>query len=136
MDNQNNLNDPLNQLDNTADFTAQMDPKDIEDNKVMGVLAYLGILVLVPIFGKKDSPFAQFHANQGLLLFLGSIALVIVINILNFVVLSISDSLFFVSFILNALYLAPTVLAILGIVNAASGKAKELPFIGKFRLIK
>ena len=46
---------------NTADTTLQFDPSDVEKNKVMGVLAYLGILVLIPILAAKESPFARFH---------------------------------------------------------------------------
>ena len=33
----------------------------------MAILAYFGILVLIPILAAKDSKFARFHANQGLL---------------------------------------------------------------------
>jgi len=33
--------------------------KDAEDNKIMGILAYLGILVLVPILAAKESPFKE-----------------------------------------------------------------------------
>src|SRR5471030_1450735 len=39
---------------------------DVEKNKVFGILAYLGPLCLVPILVAKDSPFAKYHANQGL----------------------------------------------------------------------
>ena len=46
----------------------EMDPADVNANKVMGVLAYLGILVLIPIFAAKGSKFARSHANQGLIL--------------------------------------------------------------------
>ena len=35
----------------------------------------LGILCLVPILAAKDSPFAKYHANQGLVLFLLEIVL-------------------------------------------------------------
>jgi len=44
--------------------------KDIEDNKVMAALSYAWILCLVPLLGKRDSKFAQFHAKQGLILFI------------------------------------------------------------------
>ena len=44
------------------------DQKDVEENKFVAALSYLGILFLVPLLVKKDSPFAQFHAKQGLVL--------------------------------------------------------------------
>ena len=39
---------------------------DVQNNKVMAVLAYIGLLVLIPIFAAKDSKFARFHSGQGL----------------------------------------------------------------------
>lgn len=42
---------------------------DIKENKFVAALGYLSILFLVPLLLKKDSPFAQFHAKQGLYLF-------------------------------------------------------------------
>ena len=59
-------------LNDTADTTADYAQDDIEKNKVMAVLAYFGILVLIPIFAAKDSKFARFHANQGLVLALNN----------------------------------------------------------------
>lgn len=44
------------------------DAKDIAENKYVAALSYIGILFLVPLLVKKESPFAQFHAKQGLVL--------------------------------------------------------------------
>jgi len=115
-----------------------VDPKDAQDNKVMAILAYLGILVLVPIFAAKESPFARFHANQGLLLCIAAIAYFIVLWILVFILALISPTL--AGIIGLVLYLASViypVFVIIGIINAAKGQAKELPLIGKlFTIIK
>ena len=62
------LSDKLSGMNKTADLTDQFDKADVEQNKVMAILAYFGILVLIPILAAKDSKFARFHANQGLLL--------------------------------------------------------------------
>lgn len=43
---------------------------DIKENKVVAAIGYLSILFLIPLLLKKDSPFAQFHAKQGLYLFI------------------------------------------------------------------
>jgi len=48
----------------------QPTPNDIEQNKIMAVIAYLSILCFVPLLLKKTSPYAQFHAKQGLALFI------------------------------------------------------------------
>lgn len=108
--------------------------EDAEKNKVMGIIAYLGILCIVPLIAAKDSPFAKYHANQGLVLFLGEVALCIVINILAFIFGMIG--LYFMGFVLSLVWLAPLVLVILGIINAAAGKCVPLPVIGGVKLIK
>lgn len=56
--------------DNAKDTTTSC---DVESNKVMAVLSYLGILVLIPLLGAKNSPFARFHTNQGLILCIATI---------------------------------------------------------------
>lgn len=112
------------------------DSADIEQNKVMAVLAYLGPLVLVPILAAKDSKFAKFHANQGLVLFICSIVYTAALFFISFILYSISDYLGFIVYILRLVNVAFLVLAILGIINAINGQAKELPVIGKIQLLK
>lgn len=121
---------------NTADTTAQYDPADVEKNKAMGVLAYLSWLVLIPIFAAKDSRFARFHANQGLVLFIASAIFGVARWILSEILLAISWRLYFVTIIISLFGLVFLALAIIGIVNAATGKAIELPVIGQIRILK
>ncbi len=45
---------------------------DIEQNKTIAALSYVSILFLIPLLGKKRSKFSQFHAKQGLILFIVS----------------------------------------------------------------
>ena len=125
-----------NEKKNFEDTTDQFDPADIQQNKVMAVLSYIGILVLVPILGAKDSKFARYHANQGLLLLIASAAYNIALRIVNAILYAISWRLAFIGTILSAVSIAFFVLMIIGIVNAANGRAKELPVIGKYRLLK
>ena len=123
-------------LNNTADTTAEFDQADITNNKAMGILAYLGPLVFIPMFAAKGSKFARFHANQGLTLFIACGAWSIVYSILNWIILAISWRLYFISSIIGLCSLVFLVLAVLGIVNAVNGRAKELPVIGKFKFLK
>jgi len=116
---------------------AYNEQRDIENNKVMAVLAYLGILVLVPLFGAQDSKFARFHTNQGLVLCVAGI----IYWIATAVVLGILYMIFWrlgmvFSTIFSLVWLGFLALAIIGIINAASGKIKELPIIGHFRILK
>ena len=124
----------VTELNNTADTTASYDQADIAKNKAMAILAYFGPLVLIPILAAKESKFARFHSNQGLVLMLATIAYSIATSILGIILSAVR--LGFVSSILSILSIAFTVLAVIGIINAANGRAKELPVIGKFTVLK
>ncbi len=126
----------MTDMTNTTDTTAEFDAQDIQNNKVMAILAYFGFLVLVPIFGAKTSKYARYHANQGLILFIAEVAYGIVYKIIIRILLAISWRLYFLSSVLGLVYLVFTVLSIIGIINAANGKAKELPIIGQFKILK
>ena len=107
-----------------VDMVQTADVADAEQNKVMGILAYLGILFIVPLVAAKDSPFAKYHANQGLVLFLFGLAIGVLwaIPVLNLIVGPIGG-------------LAHIVLAIIGITNAAKGEMKPLPLIGGIKIL-
>ena len=122
----------LNKLLDTKDLTAEMDNDDIQKNKLMAVVAYLSWLVLIPIFLAKDSKFARFHVNQGLVLAVAEIVVSAAAKILSFIPL-VGD---LVGLAAGIVGLVCFVMSIMGIVNAAQGKAKELPVIGSFRLFK
>src|SRR6267378_526195 len=51
------------------------DSADIEQNKVYAILAYIGLLFLVPLLAAPNSKFARYHTNQGIVLFLATIVL-------------------------------------------------------------
>lgn len=123
--------------------TGRFSAGDIQSNRAMAVLSYIGILVLVPIFAAKGSHFARYHANQGLTLFLAEVVWGVFCGLINLLLgtLGIFSLLFWiVSGIVNAvlgiLSLVFLVLAIYGIVNAASGKAKPLPVLGRFTFLR
>jgi uncharacterized membrane protein len=100
------------------------DPADVNTNKWIAVLAY--ILFFLPLLTAKDSRFAMYHANQGLVLLILSIACNIVLGvipIIGWILLPLAN-------------LATLVFAILGIVAAANGQLKPLPLIGGITIIK
>lgn len=108
---------------------------DVEQYKWAAILSYISILVLIPIFAARESKFARFHANQGLVLFLITLAWRIVQTIIDSILLTISWRLLFVTKILDLAYIGILVFAIIGIVNAANGEEKELPYIGKIKIL-
>jgi len=120
--------------------------KDVQDNKVMAVLCYLGILWLVPLIAgtNKTSPFVKFHSNQGLVLIISGLALSVVFGIVTLVL---TATMFFswglaavlgilIGLLWSVIGIIIIVLAIIGIVNAANGKMVPLPVIGKFTILK
>lgn len=64
--NTQNAQDFVNNMMNTNDTTSQFDPQDINNNKGLSVLAYIGFLFLVPLLACPNSKFARYHTNQGL----------------------------------------------------------------------
>lgn len=112
--------------------------EDVNQNKIYGIFAYLGILVLIPIFAAKDSFYARFHANQGLILLIFNILMTAARRILTFVLKVATFGL--MNHAINAVMVTATSLItlafiIIGIVNACSGEAKRLPVIGGFTLL-
>ena len=129
----------FNELTKIEDRTAEFDPADAQQNKAMGILAYIGPLVLVPIFGAKESKFARFHANQGLVLLIANVALSILGTILGLITWVLIFG--WLSWIPSLLLVWPfqifcVVLCVLGIVAAAKGQCKELPIVGKIKILK
>lgn len=99
-----------------------MDPQNTASgNTVMGVLAYIGPLVIVSYLAAKDDPFVKFHVKQGLVLF--------VIEIAVWFLGMLFWPLWFLRTIIN---LATLVLSIIGIVNVVNGKQTPLPIVGEF----
>ncbi len=112
--------------------------KDAADNKLMAVLAYLGILVLIPIFCAPKSAFARYHANQGLILWICSAVYFTATDVLSTVVGLFSPTTVYMTLTVAfaLLSLVFVVFAIAGIVNACNGEKKELPLIGKYKILK
>lgn len=97
---------------------------DIDSNKIMAGLAYL--IFFLPLLVCPDSKYAKFHANQGLLLFIIAIVGNIILGIIPLL-----------GWILMPVYAVVIfIFAIIGLINGISGKAKRLPVIGKFEILK
>ncbi len=86
---------------------------DIEKNKDVAAMSYLWILSVVVLYARRESPFIEYHARQGLWLFLVSIPVWLIPvagQYLEF-------------FVLAAM--------IIGFINAAQGRIHDLPVIGQ-----
>ncbi|MFA6106143.1 MAG: hypothetical protein WC745_00530 [Patescibacteria group bacterium] len=87
---------------------------DAEANKTLGAMSYVFILFLVPLLGKRDSKFAQFHAKQGLVLF----AVELLVSMFIWVPL-----------LGQLAMLALLIISVMGIVKALNGEWWEIPYI-------
>ncbi len=108
----------------------QPDPADVSKNKVFAILSYFGILFILPLICCKDSAYAKFHANQGLLIFLMEIVVGIVAGVIGAIIPLLGGILSLVISILVFVFF------ILGLVSAVKGTMKPLPLIGGIKIIK
>ena len=89
-----------------------------EQDKMMLVLAYLGILSLVPMLTVKDSEFVKWHGKNGLVLGVG-----------GFIALSILGAIPFVQFIVCLGFPGLIVLDVMSMMKALRGERWRLPGI-------
>lgn len=128
---------------NVADETANYDQKEISDGKAMAILSYIGILALIPFFAEKNNKYVVYHAKQGMNLLItwaGYVVLAILLSLIKvkkvvwFVVVKVTPWWITLPLWLVGLFIGA--MAIVGIVYAATGKAKELPLVNKVKVIK
>lgn len=96
-------------------------------NKALAIIGYIvPVLFFIPLVtDAKNNAFAKFHANQqlNLLLFWVALHVIGIVPILGWFIYMIG-------------MIVGLVLIILGVINAANNRQKELPLIGKYQLIK
>ncbi|MDY3218526.1 MAG: zinc-ribbon domain-containing protein [Candidatus Fimivivens sp.] len=112
-------------------------PSEAQMKKGMAILAYFGILFLIPLFAAKKDPFARYHTNQGLVLFIFMVIFNVLSNVLTSILIEISPMLvLIVSGVFGILTLLLCIFALIGIIRAAKGQMKPLPIIGGIRILK
>ena len=100
------------------------------DRTIMLVLSYLGILALIPLLSKKDDPEVQWHAKNGLALFVAWVIISIAWAIIQaFLPDSLGCALSFVS---CGISLAGLALVVIAIMKAVKGERLRLPVISDF----
>ncbi len=115
----------------TDDLTGMFDTNDIEQNKALTVVGYIPLLFLIPLLAASSSKYAKFHANQGLILTIFAFVSSIINALIDFIIGWIPVIGGIISGVVSvALGVAVLAYIIIGIVNAAQGKAKKLPVIG------
>jgi uncharacterized membrane protein len=123
--------------------TAKFDKSEIESGKGMAILSY--IIALIPFFAEKKNKYVRYHAVQGMNILIVAVAWVVLSTIIsNLIYMALCgtslwgclSSVSIVGIIINLVSLAIGVLNIIGLVYAATGQAKEVPLLGKVKIIK
>ena len=119
------------------DRTQEFKEEDIQSNKGICCFAYLGFLFVIPLFAASDSAFARFHANQGLVLLIDQMILMVFI-LISHLLAPVVPSVFPIvrTLLLVVLYVFSIFSIFYGMVNTLRGKAKELPLIGSTKVLK
>jgi len=95
-------------------------PQD-EGNRILAAISYLGVLCFIPLFLKKSNQYVQYHAKQGLVLFIAEIIIsfINIIPILGQLVWFVAIVVFFI-------------VSINGIIKAWRGVYWEVPVLSKY----
>lgn len=93
--------------------------KDAEENKGIAALGYISVLCILPLILKKDSPFAQFHAKQGLVLFIA--------EVITWLAAPIFIATFVLAWVPVVLYIAYIIASLYGMYSAWNGQQNKLP---------
>ncbi|MCI6007315.1 hypothetical protein ACTQ3M_04650 [Oscillospiraceae bacterium LCP25S3_E10] len=123
----------------TKDETNRFKQEDIENNSALAVLSYIPFMFFIPMIIKPTSGYLRYHGIQGLTMFLTFVGLefvdVLLCAIANAAVPGAVGSYISIAVTLIA-NLCVLLLIAIGIANAVKGYARELPIIGKIKLLK
>ena len=115
----------------TRPAVASITEAEIQDGKLMAILAY--IIFLIPLIAARDKKFAMYHTEQALVLLIAWVVIYIAFVILSIILSHLSSALSCGFSILGILiWVAYVILWIMGLINAAQGKVKELPILGAY----
>lgn len=112
------------------DHTAEYDPKDISDNKVMAMLPYLlgTIGIIIALLASRESPYTYFHVRQALKITVCSALVGIITVVLCWtVIVPIAGAICAVILL---------VVRIIGFFQVCAGSAKEAALVGGLGFLK
>jgi uncharacterized membrane protein len=92
-------------------------PPEVEENRLLAAISYIGILFVVPLLAKNRSKFAMFHCRQGIMVF------------------ALEALLSFIAWVPNLgpfIYLLTLFISIFGFVQAYRGERWKIPLLGKY----
>ena len=134
--------DKVENFIDTKDHKSEFNGEDVKKYKTSAIISYIPIVCLYFIVTNKykESNYLKFHVNQGLMLTIATVIISVIDKMVtaifasNSLVLNSTPGI--VSFILYALYFILVLAMFFGIINTANGLSKEIPIIGKIKLLK
>ncbi len=105
------------------------------EDKLWGILSYLGILCLLPLLLKRDNSFAQFHSKQGLVMLIIGIALgVLGIPMALLMLIPVVGAIIGVlwGIVVFVIWIGMLILWIMAIIKVLQGKTWKMPIIGGY----
>ena len=104
---------------------ADIQKNDIFENKKFAIAAYFGPFVIFAALKSKKSPFARFHGNQGLIVFV-----LYILSVLIMLIPGYGKALGVLTILISLSF------SLLGAFNASKGEMKRLPIVGKINILK
>jgi fumarate reductase subunit D len=92
--------------------------QQILEGKIFALLSYLAILCIIPLVIKRDNPFVLAHGKQGLVLFVGEVAVFVASIILPMILIKLVCFLF-------------GLLSLWGIVESLRGNFIRMPVVSE-----
>ena len=108
-----------------TDRTAMFDPEDTKRTNILAALCYVSfVLIVIALLLEPNSKFLRYHINQSLLISIFGIAVGIVAIIP------------FIGWIVSAVgTIMAVVFTVMGVIRAYKCEAKDLPVIGKYKIV-
>lgn len=108
-----------------TDHSSLFEPEDIKRTSLLAALCYCGILfVIVGLLIEPNSKFIRYHINQSFVLYIFALlcGIVAIVPFLGWIASAVGA-------------VMVLVFTIMGIINALKGRAKDLPLIGKYKIV-
>lgn len=99
----------------------QTSKKEIQEGKIFALMGYLFGLCIIPLVLKKENKFVLFHAKQGLVIFVGEVALIVIS-----VIPGLGPFIFRIGFLLFG------IASLFGIIQTLEGKYTKITIISDF----
>ncbi len=118
------------------DRTHEFNKNDIAENKGISCFAYFGFMFIMPLWAASDSPYAQFHANQGIVLAINELVLCVLMFVSHILTAYFSVFRIVRTILWMVLFFGMVFYISYGVINTMKGKAKELPLIGSIKITR